>query len=282
MPMPDAAEEYDYQYRHPIPVRLWHWLSAAAIVMLLFTGLNVLNIHPRLYWGEVGNESTLPVAALLSTEVGGPNLKTLPAPAVVQIGHHRWDVTGRLGVALDFGADGMYFVLVATPDSWHFGAMRAWHFFWAWALILAWLAYAAYLAFSGRLRRMLWPSAEQRTLRALATDVWDHLRLRRSGREAARTYNPLQKGAYLVVLLVLIPFAVATGLTMSNAITARFPELYSVFGGRQSARTLHAICALLLALFAFVHILQVFVAGFWNGIRSMITGYFRIRGGQPT
>jgi len=278
--MPGGAEDDGDQYRHPVPVRLWHWLSAGAVGMLLFTGFNILNVHPRLYWGDVGNESTIPAAGLLITEAGGPNPKTLPAPAALKLGDRSWDVTGMLGVAQDAGADGMYFVLVATPDRWHFGAMRAWHFLFAWVLVLAWLAYATYLVFSGRLRRVLWPSAEQRWLGAFARDAWAHLRLRRARGDAARDYNPPQKGTYLVVLLVLIPLAVATGLTMSNAVTARFPELYGVFGGRQSARTLHALCALLLTLFAVVHVLQVFVAGFWNEVRSMLTGYFRIRGGE--
>jgi len=194
--MPDATAAGSDQYRHPLSVRLWHWLSAAAISLLLFTGFNILNVHPRLYWGEVGNESTVPVAALLSTAAGGPDPKTLPAPAALQLGRYTWDVTGLLGVAQDTGADGMYFLLVWTPDSWHFGAMRAWHFFAAWALVLAWLAYMLYLFGSGRLRRVLWPSADQRTLRALIQDVWDHLRLRRHRGAAARIYNPLQKGAY--------------------------------------------------------------------------------------
>jgi thiosulfate reductase cytochrome b subunit len=148
--------------------------------------------------------------------------------------------------------------------------------------VLAWLAYATYLAVGGRFRRVLWLSAEQRSLRALARDAWAHLRLRRARGDAALAYNPLQKVAYLIVLLVLIPLAVATGLTMSNAVTARIPELYSVFGGRQSARTLHALCALLLTLFALVHILQAVVAGFWNELRSMLTGYFRIRGRESS
>jgi thiosulfate reductase cytochrome b subunit len=144
-------------------------------------------------------------------------------------------------------------------------------------LVLAWLAYALYLIVSGRLRRVLWLSPEQRTLGAFARDVWDHLRLRRAKGDAARTYNPLQKATYLFVLLVLIPLAILTGLTMSNAITARFAELYTVFGGRQTARTLHALCALSLSVFAVVHVVQVFLTGFWNGLRAMITGDFQIR-----
>jgi thiosulfate reductase cytochrome b subunit len=125
---------------------------------------------------------------------------------------------------------------------------------------------------------VLWLSPTERSLGAIARDIGAHLRLHRARGAAARTYNPLQKGAYLVVLMVLIPVAIATGLAMSNAVTARFPELVALFGGRQSARTLHALCALLLTLFALVHIGQVVVTGFWNNVRAMITGHFRIRG----
>lgn len=98
----------------------------------------------------------------------------------------------------------------------------------------------------------------------------------KAARSAGR-YNLLQKLSYLVVLFGLIPLFVLTGLTMSNAVTARFPELYGLFGGRQSARTLHALCALALLLFVLVHLAQLFVAGFMNEVRSMITGYFDLR-----
>lgn len=272
-----VPSEPNCQYRHPVPVRIWHWLSACAVLMLLFTGFNILNVHPRFYWGEVGNESTEPAVGLVSTAPGGPNPALHPSPAALKVGSHTWNVTGVLGAALDFGADGMYFVIAPTPDSWHFGAMRGWHFFWAWVLVLGWLAYALYTTIGGRLRHVLWLDRNQRSWRALARDLGDHLRLRRASGDAQRQYNPLQKIAYLAVLFVLLPLAIATGMTMSNAITARFPELYLLFGGRQSARTLHGLCALLLVLFILVHVAQVFVAGVINELRSMITGYFRIR-----
>jgi thiosulfate reductase cytochrome b subunit len=70
---------------------------------------------------------------------------------------------------------------------------------------------------------------------------------------------------------------VLTGVTMSPAVTATMPFLFDLFGGRQSARTVHFIVANLLVLFVLVHIIQVILAGPFNEMRSMITGRFAIR-----
>jgi thiosulfate reductase cytochrome b subunit len=275
-PQPPLKERV---YRHPLAVRLWHWATAVTIAGLLFTGFNVFNVHPRLYWGEVGNAHTTAIIALESTEPGGPRPNTHPAPTGLRVGSHQWDVTGHVGTVLDAGEDGLYFMIVATPESWHFGAMRAWHFVCAWILFLTWACYSAYVLIGGRLNRTLLPSARQITARAIFQDLWNHLRLHAPRGEAARQYNLLQKLSYLIVLFGLIPLLVLTGLTMSNAVTARFPELFTLFGGRESARTIHALCALALCSFALIHIAQLFVAGFINEMRSMITGYFEIKHG---
>jgi thiosulfate reductase cytochrome b subunit len=75
---------------------------------------------------------------------------------------------------------------------------------------------------------------------------------------------------------VLLPVMVLTGLTMSPAVTAAMPFLFDLFGGRQSARTLHFLVANLLVLFVLVHILQVIITGLFNNMRSMITGRYAI------
>ncbi|MEP9403858.1 cytochrome b/b6 domain-containing protein [Sphingomonas silueang] len=41
-------------YRHRLATRLWHWVNAVAIVILIGSGLMILNAHPRLYWGRYG------------------------------------------------------------------------------------------------------------------------------------------------------------------------------------------------------------------------------------
>jgi thiosulfate reductase cytochrome b subunit len=271
----DARDEV--VLRHRFPVRVWHWVSVLAIFGLLFTGFCILNVHPRMYWGEVGNEYTRAFLALESSEPGGPRATTHPAPAVLVLGARRYDVTGHLGVVADAGNDGLYFLIANTPESWQFGAMRAWHFLFAWILVLGWVGYAIYLLASGQLRSRLAPTLNQLRLRAIATDVLQHLKLHRAHGAEAKHYNVLQKLAYLSVLFVLLPLMILTGLTMSNAVTVRFPELFTLFGGRESARTIHFLCACAVVGFAAIHVFQLFIAGFLNEMRSMITGRFAIR-----
>ncbi len=78
------------------------------------------------------------------------------------------------------------------------------------------------------------------------------------------------------MIFVLIPGVVLTGLTMSPAIDAAWPWLLELFGGRQSARSIHFLCAMGLALFIVVHLLMVVLAGPFNEMRSMITGRYRL------
>jgi thiosulfate reductase cytochrome b subunit len=86
----------------------------------------------------------------------------------------------------------------------------------------------------------------------------------------------LQKLAYLAVIFGLLPLIVLTGLTMSPAMNAAFPFMLDVFGGRQSARTIHFLCATGITLFVVVHLVMVVATGTWNNIRSMITGRYVI------
>ena len=73
-----------------------------------------------------------------------------------------------------------------------------------------------------------------------------------------------------------MPLMVLTGLTMSPSMDATWPWLLDLFGGRQSARSIHFIAAWLLVLFIVVHLVMVVLAGPFNEIRSMITGRYRL------
>jgi thiosulfate reductase cytochrome b subunit len=134
---------------------------------------------------------------------------------------------------------------------------------------------AAYLLVSfasGHVRRDLLPSKAEISPRHLAREVWGHLRLK----FAARHYNTLQKLAYLGVIFVLAPMMLITGLTLSPGIDAAAPWLLDLLGGRQSARTLHFLTAMLIVLFIIVHLVMVLLAGPLNELRSMITGRFQV------
>jgi len=138
------------------------------------------------------------------------------------------------------------------------------------------LAYFVAGIASGHLRRDLLPSGQQLRPRSLLKDALDHLRLKFPHGEKARHYNPLQKLTYLGVIGVLLPLMILTGLTMSPGMDAILPWLVDLFGGRQSARTIHFIAASLITLFVFVHVAMVLLAGPVNELRAMITGRFAI------
>ena len=96
--------------------------------------------------------------------------------------------------------------------------------------------------------------------------------------EEARHYNGLQK-APISRRRRALPLMVGTGLTMSPGFNAGAPWLLDLFGGRQSARTIHFITASLVVAFIVVHLVMVLVSGVWNNIRSMITGRYAIEVG---
>ena len=151
---------------------------------------------------------------------------------------------------------------------------RVWHFFFGWLFLINGLVYAVHAALSGRLRGDLTPG--RRDWRLIGHVVRNHLTLRfPRGPDAAR-YNVVQRMAYLAVVFVLAPLAILTGLTMSPAVNAAMPWLLDVFGGRQSARTIHFIIAVLFVSFILVHVTLVALSGFLNNLRSMITGWFSI------
>ena len=107
--------------------------------------------------------------------------------------------------------------------------------------------------------------------------ILHHLTFRRARGEEAKRYNVIQKLTYIVVIFILLPIMIVTGLSMSPGMNSAVPWLPALFGGRQSARTVHFISANLIVLFVIVHVLEVFIAGVLNEMRSMITGWFAVR-----
>jgi Ni/Fe-hydrogenase b-type cytochrome subunit len=151
---------------------------------------------------------------------------------------------------------------------------RRWHLFFAWVLVLNGLAYWVHSIVTRHLARDLWPTRDER--RSIGRSLADHLRFRHPGGEAAARYNVLQKIAYLTVIFVLVPLVILMGLAMSPRADAIWPGWVDLFGGRQSARTIHFIAAWTIVAFVLIHVFEVAVSGFWNQLRSMITGRYRV------
>lgn len=254
-------------YRHRAPVRLTHWINALCIVFLLGSGLNVFNAHPRLYWGMYGAD---PDAAFLS--IGAYNTPR-GVRGITTIGHSDFDTTGFLGWSK---VDGQYAARawpdwLTIPSFQDLADARHWHFLFAWILAINGALYLIWSLATRHVQKDIWPTRAD--LKSIPRSVLDHILLRHPAGEAAKRYNVLQRLAYLGVI-VLIALMVLTGLAMSPGFDAFFPWLIDVFGGRQSARSIHFISASLIVLFVLVHLIEVLLAGPINEVRSMLTGNY--------
>ena len=266
-PTPPAREVI---YRHGVIVRLTHWVNVLAISLLIMSGAQIFNAHPSLYWGQYGADADRPVL-----EMAAQNGPRGPV-GTTRIGGLQLNTTGVLGVSFAHGHPVVQgFPGWLTLPSWRdLATGRRWHFFFAWVFVTNGLIYLLSGLISGHFRRDLAPTGEQIRPRSILRNIWDHVRLKHPTGEEAKRYNVLQKLTYLIVVFVLLPLMVGTGLTMSPGIDAVLPGLLSLFGGRQSARTIHFISANLIVLFVLVHVVEVFLAGVVNEIRSMITGRY--------
>jgi thiosulfate reductase cytochrome b subunit len=156
---------------------------------------------------------------------------------------------------------------------------RRWHFFFAWLLAINGFVYLAYGFAARHFQRDLAPTRSD--IKGIGRSILDHLRFHHPRGDEAKRYNALQKLTYLGVIFVLVPLMVVSGVSMSPGIDSAAPWLPELFGGRQSARTIHFIAATLLVLFVLIHVLEVLLAGVFNEMRSMITGWFAVKPEKP-
>jgi thiosulfate reductase cytochrome b subunit len=258
-------------YRHRLPVRVMHWINVVCLTVLLMSGLNIFNAHPALYWGK---ESTF---ADPWVSIGARDTANGPI-GFARIGGREFTTTGVLGLSSspDTGAPtARAFPAWATlPSSQWLAMARTWHLFFAWLFVINGVAYLLYSIFSRHLQRDLIPTRHE--LRQIGRSIVDHLKLVHPTGEAAARYNVLQSLAYLIVIFGLLPLLVIAGLAMSPRLDAVFTGWVDLLGGRQSARTLHFLAGFGLLLFVVVHVVEVFIAGVWNEMRSMITGWYAL------
>jgi thiosulfate reductase cytochrome b subunit len=139
-------------------------------------------------------------------------------------------------------------------------------------LVLVALLYGVTGLLNGHFRRNLLPASSDVSPKRLGSSIVEHLRFKRPGAEEVWSYNVLQRLAYLLVIFVLFPMIIWTGLAMSPSFVSAVPAAVNVLGGQQSARTLHFFLTWALVLFLLVHVFMVFLAGFRSRMRAMITG----------
>jgi thiosulfate reductase cytochrome b subunit len=219
-------------YRHRLFTRLWHWLNAVAVIVLIGSGLMIFNAHPRLYWGHFGANFD-----------------------------HAWLELPRWPGWL------------TIPSYYSLSGARHWHLFFALGLAFGLVAYLIVGLINRHIQRDLRVKAAELTPAHLAEDARAHLDLRFHDAANPRAYNIFQKLSYVGVLFVLTPLLILTGLALAPGM---WPWIADLFGGRQSARSLHFIAMALMSGFVVVHLALVILAGVGNEVRSMITGWWKV------
>jgi thiosulfate reductase cytochrome b subunit len=266
----DSSLPHSFFYRHKLLVRITHWMNAIIITIMLMSGLQIFNAHPALY---LGNQSTFdhPILSMTAMQAPDGSLK-----GFTQIGSWQSETTGVFGVSQVDGVPAArgFPAWATTPGPQWLAMGRLYHFFFAWLFVTNGSLFVLWAFGSGHFKRDLLPRSED--IRHLPQEVADHARLRFAHGEAAKRYNALQKLTYFLVIYGLGPLVVLTGLTMSPTMDAAFPFLPWMFGGRQTARTIHFLCAFSFFGFFLIHIVMVILSGTWNNLRSMITGRYAI------
>jgi thiosulfate reductase cytochrome b subunit len=230
----------------------------------------IFNAHPRLYWGEYGANSDKAWLVI------GANAK---GQGVLQVGPARFETTGVLGVWTDGAGKVQHSAFpgwATIPSNYSLTDARIWHLAFAWVLAFGLLLYLLWSLVNGHIRRDLHITRKEWSPAHLWHDIREHARLRFPTGAAALRYNILQKLAYAGVLFGLLPLVIVTGLGMSPGMDAGWPWLTELWGGRQSARSLHFLAAFGLVAFIVVHLAMVVLAGPFNEVRSMITGWYRL------
>src|SRR3954468_5106962 len=266
-----SSASYSY-YRHRLPVRIMHWVNVIAFTILLMSGLQIFNAHPSLSWGKSTYSGKPPILEMSAEEDKDGN-----TVGVTRLFGHPFNTTGVFGASRDANGELTQrgFPSWATiPDNQWLAMARQWHFFFAWIFVINGISYLLYGILSRHLSRELAPTPKD--WRSIGQSITDHLRFRHPTGEAAKDYNVLQKLTYLIVIFGLLPLVILMGCAMSPWLNSAIPGWVDVFGGRQSARTLHFVAAWALVAFVLVHVFEVAITGLWNNMRSMITGRYRV------
>ncbi|HQY44690.1 MAG TPA: cytochrome b/b6 domain-containing protein [Paracoccaceae bacterium] len=251
-------------YRQTLWTRVCHWSWAVCLFFLLLSGFQIFNAHPKLYLGaESGFEYDNSIFEIGAREAADG------ARGFVRLGGAEIETTGYLG--LSAAGPQAFPPALTIPSYYSLATGRIVHFLFAWALVVTLAIWLAASIWNGHLARDL--VIGRRDLAALPRDIADHARLRF---HHGRSYNVLQKCAYAGVLFAALPLMIVTGLCMSPGFNAVAPWLPDLFGGRQTARTLHFAVMVALLAFFLVHMLMILAAGPLNELRSILTGWYRI------
>ncbi|HEV2262276.1 MAG TPA: cytochrome b/b6 domain-containing protein [Candidatus Rubrimentiphilum sp.] len=252
-------------YRHSIVTRITHWVFFLAFLALVSSGLQIFNAAPYLD----ASDKTDPAHRILqiSSPQQGTGTTTIFGQTFTTTGWLGWTDDG-MGAQTERAFPGW----ITIPGYQDLAGGRRWHFFFAWIMVLCGIAYVVWGAARRDLQQLILRPAD--IPKILPMQLY-YLRLHREPPPHGK-YNPLQKTAYTLVIFILAPLLVLSGLALSPSFDAAAPWVTAMFGGRQFARLWHFVFMVALCGFFATHLVLVATTGIRNHIASMITGRYRL------
>ncbi|MEO5968071.1 MAG: molybdopterin-dependent oxidoreductase, partial [Ferruginibacter sp.] len=231
----------------PIWLIFCHWINFFFLIILIRSGLSILFDHPRLYWKN-------------NSKPGSEWLKFTPKIVPPDKSWTAKDDARYLSPA------------IGLPGYRHsVGIARGWHFIHVPLFILTGLFFIIMLFTTNQWQRVV-PTSFQ-----IIPDSWNvfvhyitfNLPIEPNG---FYNYNALQKLSYFIVIFVLAPIAILSGMCMSPSIGNRFPLIPKLFGNRQGARSVHFIIMFSYLIFIIIHVSLVVITGFVRNMNHITIG----------
>lgn len=229
----------------PVWLRVSHFINIIFIGLLIRSGIQIIGAHPRFYW----NDGCKPDSNWIRF-----TRKKIPKDKIWTSMDEEVPVSPWL----------------ALPGEDNLGLGRHWHFFSIIFWVLNGVVYVVLLFSTGEWVRLIptsWSIIPQ-AWQTFLTYITFHI----PPASDFHPYDPLQQLAYAAVVFLLGPFLIVTGAAQSPSIEARFPWYIKIFGGRQSARSLHFLGLLAFIAFIIVHTALVLIVHFQNNIRDIVLG----------
>ena len=233
----------------PIWLRVTHYINLIFIGLLIRSGIQIAGAHPRLYW----NDGCDPDHAWLRL-----TRKKIPKDTLYTSMDDEEAVSP----------------ILALPGGDNLGLGRLWHFFSIIFWVFNGVVYVVLLFVTDEWSRLI------PTSWSIFPDAWHtlltYLSFHIPPASDFHPYDPLQQLAYAGVVFILGPFMLLTGAAMSPSIEGRYPWYIKLFGGRQSARSLHFLSLIAFILFIIVHTALVLIVHFQDNIRNIVLGTIRL------
>ena len=193
--------------RHKRWVKGAHFIITFSFLALTVSGFEILMVHPRLYWGQTGNDLT-------------PALFELPISRNYH--HGGWEKSTSFYHTAGSPVSAARTYDIFNENGWG----RSMHFLAAWFMVITGVIYFIAGFFSGHFRYNLVPRRGEFSLKLLRSDFAAHF-----GRQTSYKgkYGLLQKITYLLVIFFLFPVVILTGFTKSPAITASYQSPWCSF-----------------------------------------------------